>query len=184
MTAKNATIIKEIRVGVTGHRVLPNLNRLRKTVNSILKQIKGQISKNNTERIQLIAVSPLAEGADRLVADEILNHDGQLEVVLPFKITEYVTDFQSIASKNEFYKLLEHASSITVTKKVDSRKVAYEESGKFVVDNSNILIALWDGNPPMGRGGTSDIVKYARVIQKTIYWINTQEPEKVIKWNG
>ena len=36
-----------------------------------------------------------------------------------------------------------------------SRDEAYERAGRHVVDRADVLIALWDGQPPRGRGGTA-----------------------------
>jgi len=33
--------------------------------------------------------------------------------------------------------------------------------GQYVVDHCDVLIAVWDGQPSRGRGGTAEIVQYA-----------------------
>jgi hypothetical protein len=38
---------------------------------------------------------------------------------------------------------------------------AYRRVGHYVVDHCDLLIAIWDGQPARGRGGTADIVQYA-----------------------
>jgi hypothetical protein len=35
------------------------------------------------------------------------------------------------------------------------------EGGKVVVDRAEVLIAVWDGLPARGLGGTADVVAYA-----------------------
>jgi CTP synthase (UTP-ammonia lyase) len=44
----------------------------------------------------------------------------------------------------------------------EARKKAYEIVGHHVVNHCDVLIALWDGRPSRGRGGTAEIVAYAR----------------------
>jgi hypothetical protein len=36
------------------------------------------------------------------------------------------------------------------------------DAGKVVVDRSSVLVAVWDGQPSRGLGGTADVVRYAR----------------------
>jgi hypothetical protein len=41
-----------------------------------------------------------------------------------------------------------------------------------MVDVSDIVVALWDGEPARGRGGTADIVAYARAMAKPLLVVN------------
>lgn len=56
------------------------------------------------------------------------------------------------------------------------RKASDEESylaaGQKVVDLSNMMIAVWNGKPAAGLGGTADIVDYALQKKKQLYHIN------------
>ena len=36
------------------------------------------------------------------------------------------------------------------------------DGGRAVVDRSSVLVAVWDGQPSRGLGGTADVVAYAR----------------------
>lgn len=57
--------------------------------------------------LALTILSPLAEGADRLVVREVLKFPGAvLEVVLPLEKDDYVRDFETKESKEEFEMLL------------------------------------------------------------------------------
>ena len=38
---------------------------------------------------------------------------------------------------------------------------AYVMAGRATVAHSDMLIALWNGQPPRGRGGTADVVRFA-----------------------
>ncbi|MGD1058024.1 MAG: DUF4231 domain-containing protein, partial [Solirubrobacteraceae bacterium] len=42
------------------------------------------------------------------------------------------------------------------------REEAYDRAGRYIVDRSDVLIAIWDGREPQGHGGTAEIVEYAR----------------------
>ena len=45
---------------------------------------------------------------------------------------------------------------------VESTVQAHLTAGQAVVDRSERLVAVWDGKPARGIGGTADIVSYAR----------------------
>jgi len=122
-----------------------------------------------------VAVSSLAEGADRLVARELLAEPGsRLEVVLPLARTDYVRDFQDAGSRREFRHLLELASQVRSAPRHLTRDEAYEWAGRQVVDRCDALIAVWDGEPPRGRGGTAEIVRYARVCGVPLAVVSTK----------
>ena len=132
--------------------------------------------------VSLTVVSALAEGADRLVAREAMDARASLEVVLPLPADDYLTDFESDASKSEFRTLLKKASAVTELPVAGERDEAYERAGRAVVDRSDVLIALWDGHDARGQGGTAQIVAYARrqhvpVLQVPVKRLDPGSPE-------
>jgi hypothetical protein len=54
-----------------------------------------------------------------------------------------------------------------------ARNQAYLAGGELVLRNCDVLIALWDGQPSRGVGGTGDIVDRARDFGLPIIWIKT-----------
>ena len=161
-------------IGVTGHRILPKLSQTRLSVREIISDLVQQLER-------LVLISPLAEGADRLVATEVLKFPNtSLHVVLPLEIDDYRKDFASPASLAEFQNLLEQADQIKVLPSVDNRNLAYEAVGRYVVDHCDLLLALWDGHEAHKQGGTAEIVAYARNKQKPLCWINSKNPNNKI----
>jgi hypothetical protein len=109
--------------------------------------------------------SLLAEGADRLVTEQAMLRPGNRFVaVLPLEPRDYLADFEDPASATAFCQLLSAAASIEVSPPGPdpSREAAYERAGRAVVDTSDVLMALWDGGASRGRGGTAEMVAYAR----------------------
>jgi len=51
----------------------------------------------------------------------------------------------------------------------------YQKRNEWMVDNANIVIAVWDGTS----GGTANCVKYAKKVGKSIYLINPATAEVV-----
>jgi hypothetical protein len=52
-----------------------------------------------------------------------------------------------------------------------------------VVDSSDVVIAIWDGEPGNGRGGTAEIYDYARRRGVPVVWINALSPADVHAFN-
>jgi hypothetical protein len=123
----------------------------------------------------LRVVSPLAEGADRLVAKAGLAHGAELVTPLPFPRALYMRDFETAASREEFDALLALATEVVEldgSRASDAdRKAAYEKVGDRVVDESDLLIALWDGAEAAGRGGTANVVARARRNGLPVVWL-------------
>ena len=63
-----------------------------------------------------------------------------------------------------------------------SRNEAYEKTGFFIAEHSDVVIAVWDGLPSQGRGGTADVVARARKLGTPIchIWAGNfkNDPEK------
>lgn len=143
-------------------------------------------------------LTPLAEGADRLVAKEALKRPGtEIEVALPLAREDYVRDFGTRASIEEFEALCRKARHVYAlrteplpaaapddARAEEERKRAYEDVGRHVVDRSDVLIAVWDGRPSRGRGGTAEIVAYARKKKRPLIIVSSEKPEHVILEKG
>jgi hypothetical protein len=179
-------------------------------VNEALDAILAQYEPDQANRIELVVVSALAEGADRLVACEVLRRsNSRLEAVLPLFKEDYCDDFRIGAdgqpkpveeadrSIAEFDALVAldpaptclHPQPLAVTypatRMSEKRKKAYMHAGRYVVNHSDALIAIWDGKKARGTGGTAEIIDYARKIGIPIYCIDPYSPSKTkILGNG
>jgi hypothetical protein len=139
---------------VTGHRFLAEEGKLRAAVREALRRLQAVYSGR-----PLQVLSPLAEGADRLVAREVLRVPGATLVApLPLPVDDYRQDFTAPASKAAFARLLQRAAQVLILPTTETRNEAYEQVGRYVADHSDALIALWDGRGAQGQGGTADVV--------------------------
>ena len=153
------------RIGVTGHRKLADIAAVEAGVDAALGAIEARFPKE-----PLRILSSLAEGADRIVARHVLSRPGaRLVAVLPLSRADYMTDFESQESREEFLALLAEAETVIEMPARDIRTEAYEQAGRYVVEHSEVLVAVWDGLPARGRGGTAEIVAWARGLGKPIY---------------
>ena len=111
---------------------------------------------------------------------------------MPLELEDYRRDFNP-AELARFQALLNQADAITfpapaekpqrgkapagaAAAALDDRQAAYERTGIFIVDHCDALVAIWDGLPARGRGGTAEIIAYARKIGRKIAWISSQAP--------
>jgi alpha-D-ribose 1-methylphosphonate 5-triphosphate synthase subunit PhnL len=56
------------------------------------------------------------------------------------------------------------AESVVVSPRQESRRAAYEHAGRMMLAKSDVLLALWDGQPSGGQGGTAQMVTEAREL--------------------
>jgi len=181
MTAAPSRIV----IGVTGHRNLETATCLEERIAGILEAITRLAPSRKGTPVAMAALSPLAEGADRLVAKEILKREGTpLDVVLPMDKDDYSADFGVAGSRSEFEELLSRARSVRCLSPSPSRAEAYASAGRYVVDHCDVLIALWDGKPEEGSGGTAEIVRYARTKRCPLFWIDTNGAGRVVYEEG
>ena len=149
-----------LRVGVTGHRHLASPEDVAVAVEAVLGALDAD---------RLVAVSSLAEGADRIVAERVLaTAGGSLHAVLPLEPEDYAADFADPDSRDEFTRLLTMAGTVTLSPRQESREAAYEHAGRAVLDLCDVLLALWDGEPSRGRGGTAQLVAEARALGRPV----------------
>lgn len=157
-----------MRIGITGHQKLRHASDW---------EWVGQEMRRILDGVEppLIGISCLAAGTDQLFAEVILGNGGVLEAVIPF--AEYENTFAETDARDLFCALLTAASRVEVLAKTGSAQEAYLRAGKRVVDLVQMLIAIWDGNPAVGLGGTADIVQYARHKETRVIHLNPDTRE-------
>ena len=106
-------------------------------------------------------VTPLAEGADQVAAEVALDLGYRINAVLPLPVDDYRDDF-SPAGKMRLERLLSRAESVLeFPPQPAGRDIGYGLAGRATVAHCDVLIALWDGEPARGSGGTAEIVSMA-----------------------
>jgi hypothetical protein len=118
----------------------------------------------------LILLSPLAKGADQVVA-EVADEEqigAKLFVVLPMPQQMYLADFDKPELVDRFYSCFKQrhwllelpllASEEKVAIPGPERDQQYRAAGQFIVRHCQILIAIWDGEDERGMGGTAEVV--------------------------
>jgi Protein of unknown function (DUF4231) len=159
-----------LTIGVTGHRPA----RLAGVDMAVLaERVRATLASFATaagEGRPLRMVSSLAEGADSIAADAALALGWTLDVVLPFERNRNAEDFPDAAPRAALDERLARARSIFALSGEalagETAAASYERAGRVMLAQSDVLLAVWDGDPARGRGGAAQIV--AEAVQQGI----------------
>ena len=111
---------------------------------------------------RMLFVSPLADGADQIAAEIALDLGFELHAILPFERGRYREDMADEAARSQFDDLLGRATCVLeLPGRTEHLLESYVMAGRATVAHSDLLIAVWDGLPPRGRGGTGEVVRLA-----------------------
>ena len=161
---------QKYKIGISGHRDLKSseIPQYKKEIKDILKEKIEQFPNR-----EIYILTPLAEGADQLVAKVAKELGLRYEVLLPMPVELYKKDFTT-ESYEEFYRLYLDAVGSTVTPlpvgtTMDEisdycvkRDNQYLKVGQEVVEKSDFMLFLWDRVVNHKTGGTADIFEYAK----------------------
>jgi hypothetical protein len=213
------------RVGVAGHRLHrlqhADVPKLREQVNGILALIHGEVqsfaqrhpdlydtwptpadqnskSKAGSEA-KLRVVASLAEGGDRIVAEEAIRLGFELQCPMPFHQQEFEEDFNppqpgdrsgqarspvAGGSVQEFRELLARAQQETGLVKFEldgcrqPGRHPYAAAARVVLNQSDVLLLIWDGLDEAKPGGTLDTLNRALAFHVPVVWIDARAPHR------
>ncbi|WP_406509068.1 hypothetical protein [Streptomyces sp. NBC_00212] len=140
-----------MRVGITGHRGLST---------DVEVQVRALLAEavSGYDAGELVAVSCIADGPDAWFAEAALSAGGHLEVVVP--AAEYRAKLPEWHHAT-YDALMSRASDVHETGMTDSDADAHMAGSEVLVGLADELVAVWDGKPAWGYGGTADVVAYA-----------------------
>lgn len=189
------------RIGVVGHR--PNrlqradAPRLCEIAQHVFTHVAAEVRAchaqspepgyDRTQPPLLRVVSPLAEGTDRMLAEVGLDCGCTLCCPMPFAQAEYERDFAGRAalepdSVARFHQLLDRgrAAGEPVVFELDGDRAdeaaGYGAAGRVVINQSDLLLAVWDGEPARGGGGTVQTMREALQLGVPVLWIDAHAP--------
>lgn len=153
-----------INIGVTGHR-----NILASQIDDVKKAFLGLVTKLNKRypSLNVNVFSALAEGADQIIFEEALKlRDVGIHVtpivVLPMDMEVYQKQFSN-AGLETFQKLYDRCIKLSLPvvqlQGKESPEQSYSLLGEYLVNKSDILLSVWDGEINGKLGGTSDVTE-------------------------
>lgn len=140
-----------IKVGITGHQRLDDPGAwgwVKSALNNELDALGPPV----------IAVSSLAIGTDQLFASLVAEHGGEIHAVIPFQGYERTFGPQDL---DAYRRILSKATVVETMETNGTDEDKYLAAGKRIVELADLIMAVWDGKPAKGKGGTADIVVYA-----------------------
>ena len=151
-----------MNVAVTGHQDLGTAEAMHWVEGAIEKAVDSvHLTKGYT---------CLAIGADQLFAKILLVRGIPFVAIIACSGIE--SSFSTDVDRKSFRRLLGSASE-TIKLSFDApSERAYFEAGRTAVDKSDMLIAVWNGRPAKGLGGTGDVVQYAKSTGKMVIHVD------------
>lgn len=141
-------------IAVTGHMDLTDASvpLVRDALRETLKPFAGS---------GLTGVSCIAKGSDALFAEVVLELGGRLIAVVPSR--DYRQNKVKPDHAETFDRLTESADEVLVLPNEAANRSAYEDANRTLLQRADRLVAVWNGEPPTGKGGgTADTVVEAR----------------------
>jgi hypothetical protein len=154
-------------VGFSGHRKVPDEAKCGQAIHDFL------LRRQQTHNGILCGVSSAASGGDQLFAESCLDLDIPLRILLPRPAEQFRDDFDA-ASWERTERIMREAISVEVITGPENRREQYYDCGIATVRESQILVALWDGLPARGGGGTQEMVSYAKKTGHPVAWIHSE----------
>ncbi|GLZ79605.1 hypothetical protein Afil01_44120 [Actinorhabdospora filicis] len=156
-----------MRIAVSGHIDLHG--RTAEAVTTAITRLLDELAPAPDD---LVGLTCLAPGADTIFARVVLAHGGTLEAIVPATsyrdgLAEFGPDAVSV-----YDTLLAKAVKVQRLDHEESTSQAHMDASVAMVDDAEHLIAVWDGQPARGYGGTGDVVAYAREhgVPVTVVW--------------
>ncbi len=151
-----------MKFGITGQQYLKHKDMwiwVKQELRNILFPFKGS----------LLGISSFAKGSDQIFIESVLELNGKIYLIIPY--SNYISNL----SKNEkilLDKINRLRFKIKIQNSCGDNEIDYYKVGRYIVDNSDVMISIWDGKISQSIGGTSQIVEYALSNRKKIIQLN------------
>lgn len=142
-----------MRIAITGHRGLPE--QTEQLVNEAIRRELAQRPSSD----ELTGITCLADGADQIFARAVLDAGGSLKVIVPAAKYREGLPAECHAAYDE---LISKAADLHRMDYIESTEQAHMAASRVMLQQADQLIAVWDGKPARGYGGTADVVQLAR----------------------
>ena len=150
----------ERRFAGTGHRleVLGAMDM--DTQNKVTRYTRSVLPSYKPEKV----ISGMALGFDIALAEASLQENIYLILAIPFEGQE--SHWPDGKLKDKYQEILKSANEVHIISEGGYSYDKYLTRDRWMVDNSNHVIALWNGHP---KGGTAYTVKYANKVKRNEY---------------
>ncbi|MEZ5996162.1 MAG: hypothetical protein R3C25_10440 [Hyphomonadaceae bacterium] len=172
-------------VAVTGHRLnqLPEGERprIKAEIAAALESVEAAArSANGGAMPRCVLHSAIAEGADTYAAEAALARGWRLVTPLPFSVERYEQDFSDAAAKETYQRLLWASRRVLpvddalVARVGGGQAAPYAAVGRALIERADVLVCVWNGTPPRGPGGTSEVAALMLERGGLVLWVPAQ----------
>jgi hypothetical protein len=139
--------------------------------------------------VRLRAVTSLAEGADRLFGEAAVAAGYEIACIMPFPQARFEQDFavghSMLAGRDsvqDFRELLDRArarAGLTVLEldgEAHPAAIQYQPAARTVLNQSDLLIVVWDGVRELAAGGTFETLSEALAAGTPVVWVDPATP--------
>lgn len=163
MLTEIKTLPEWLMVGFSGHRDISNPEAVEAKIGEVLDRLAS-------EHGSLATVSSAARGADTLFLEAAKKRELPTLVILPSRRKQ----FEEAVSPAEWSRVRPHLEHTFQVEEItaSSGDDAYLEVGESIVEQADVVLAVWDGEKAAGPGGTGDAVEYATTTGKPLIRIN------------
>lgn len=156
------------RVAVTGHWSLGDAATIA-FVTQAFAALLAQLLREHQEG--LVALSGLALGADTLFAEAALAQGIPLEACIANSAV--IEKYAPGPERDQHFRLRARSRSVHELPFTERSAESYLALGRWLVDNSDLLIAAWNGEDPAKPGGTGDVVAMALAAGRPVLHVHT-----------
>ncbi|RBP38124.1 hypothetical protein DES53_112122 [Roseimicrobium gellanilyticum] len=152
-------------IGFSGHRNLDHHELVGTRIEQLLCELRDCAS---CAEHSVVVLTGVAEGADMLCVEAAMTLSIPTRVLLPLPEEQFSQDFSSPDLWNRAQLLIAKAQSQSIANPVcliegpPVRPHCYARLADNMVESARILIAVWNGEPASGPGGTAEVVELAR----------------------
>ena len=157
-------------VGFSGHRSVENPEGVARAITAALEALRAEAAG------EWLALSSVADGSDQVFVAQARKLGLSWHAILPLPKAEFAKDF-SPAVWSDVEALLTRAEHVRAISEYGTREDAYLDCGMETVNGADVLLAVWDGHPARGKGGTADVVHYAKSLGKAVIVIDAHTLE-------
>lgn len=144
-------------IGITGH-----INITSETRAMVARELSEILA---AQPAPLVGLSSLAPGADQTFAWAVAAVGGDIVFVRPCARIEDSIPEWNLA---HFRAARDLAVDVVALPFEEPSEDAYLAAGEYIADNVDLLVAVYDGRPAGGKGGTGDIVERRNAARRPV----------------
>ncbi|GAA5140597.1 hypothetical protein GCM10023213_23420 [Prosthecobacter algae] len=171
-------------IGFTGHRTGYDEALIRPALKAVLEDLQKRAAAIGGEADLYTSV---AEGADTLCVQVARGLGMAVHLLLPLPQDEFAKDFSSPPAWERSRQQIELAlqkpgsDSMRVLPGEMKRPDCYFDQGIRILEGVDVLVAVWDGLPEQGLGGTAQVIVHAKNLGMPVILIHSKTGQSRIE---